>query len=200
MSNLYRESSIYASYQFSVHLAKRFQRRRCFRKQPIRNKNCLWWSCLITDWDEMSNRYRRPSIDASYQISVHLAKRFQRRYFRNQPIRNKNYLWRLCLWMDRDEMSNLYRGPSIDASYQVSVHLAKRFQRRYFRNQPIRNKNYLWRLCLWMDRDEMNNLYRGPSIDASYQVSVHLAKRFQGRRFKKIGQSEKRIACGGHVC
>jgi hypothetical protein len=27
--------------------------------------------------------------------------------------------------MDRDEMSKLYRGPSIDASYQVSVHLAK---------------------------------------------------------------------------
>jgi hypothetical protein len=34
--------------------------------------------------------------------------------------------------MDRDEMSNLNRGPSIDASYQVSVHLAKRFQRRIF--------------------------------------------------------------------
>jgi hypothetical protein len=31
-----------------------------------------------------------------------------------------------------DEMSNLYRGPSIDASYQVSVHLAKVFQRRRF--------------------------------------------------------------------
>ena len=28
--------------------------------------------------------------------------------------------------------------------------------------------------------------YRGPSIDASYQVSVHLAKRFQRRRFFKI--------------
>jgi hypothetical protein len=41
--------------------------------------------------------------------------------------------------------------------------------------------------------------YRGPSIDASYQVSVHLAKQFQ-RRFKKIAQSETRIACGGHVC
>jgi hypothetical protein len=27
-------------------------------------------------------------------------------------------------------MSNLYRGHAIDASYQVSVHLAKRFQRR----------------------------------------------------------------------
>ena len=27
-------------------------------------------------------------------------------------------------------MSNLYRGPSIHASYQVSIHLAKRFQRK----------------------------------------------------------------------
>jgi hypothetical protein len=39
-----------------------------------------------------------------------------------------------------------------------------------------------------------------PSIDTSYQVSVHLAKRFQRRRVLKIGQSETRIACGGHVC
>jgi hypothetical protein len=43
-------------------------------------------------------------------------------------------------------------------------------------------------------------IYRGYSIDASYQVSVHLAKQFQRRRFLKIGQSETRIACGGHVC
>jgi hypothetical protein len=48
--------------------------------------------------------------------------------------------------------------------------------------------------------DEISNLYRGPSIDVSYQVSVHLAKRFQRRRFLKIGLSETRIACGGHVC
>jgi hypothetical protein len=27
--------------------------------------------------------------------------------------------------MDQNEMSNLYRGTSIDASYQVSYHLAK---------------------------------------------------------------------------
>ena len=89
------------------------------------------------------------------------------------------------LLSDRDKMSNLYRGPSIDASYQVSVHLAMRFQRRrFFRNQPIRNKNCLWWPCLLTDRDEMSNLYRGPSIDASYQVSVHLAKGFQRRRLK----------------
>jgi hypothetical protein len=56
------------------------------------------------------------------------------------------------------------------------------------------------RPCLLMDRDEMSNLHRGPSIDASYQVSVHLAQWFQRRRFIKIVQSETRIACGGHVC
>jgi hypothetical protein len=31
---------------------------------------------------------------------------------------------------------------------------------------------------------QMSNLYRGPSIDASYQVSVHLAEGFQRRRLK----------------
>jgi hypothetical protein len=45
----------------------------------------------------------------------------------------------------------------------------------------------------------MSNLHRGHSIDASYLVSVHLAKRFQSRRFLKIGQSETRIAFGGYA-
>jgi hypothetical protein len=117
----------------------------------------------------------------------------EEKIFRNQPIRNKNCLCQPCLLMNRDEMSNLYRGPSKDAPYQVSIYLAKRFQRRLFRNQPIRNKNGLLWPCLLMD-------YRGPAIDASYQVSVHLAKRFPRRRFLKISQSQTRIAYGGHVC
>jgi len=53
---------------------------------------------------------------------------------------------------------------------------------------------------LLADRDEISNLYRGPSIDASYKNSVQLAKKFQERRFLEIDQSETRIACGGHVC
>ena len=94
-----------------------------------RKKNGPWWSGLLTDQDEMSNLYRGPSIDASYQVLVHLAKRFQRRrFFRNRPIRNKNCLWRPCLLTYQDEISNLNRGPPIDASYQVSVHLASDFR------------------------------------------------------------------------
>ena len=96
-------------------------------------------------------------------------------------------------------LRKLNTEPSIhvDTSYQVSVHLARQFQRRrFFRYQPIRNKNCLWWPCLLIDRDEMSNFLRGHSIDASFQVSVNLVKQFQ-RRFKKIGQSETRIACGG---
>jgi hypothetical protein len=66
--------------------------------------------------------------------------------------------------------------------------------------EPIRNKNCLWRPCLITDKNEMSNLYRRPSIDISYYVSDHLAKRLQRRRFLEINQSETRIACGGHIC
>jgi hypothetical protein len=51
------------------------------------------------------------------------------------------------------------------------------------------------------DRDEISILYIGPSIDASYQVAVHFAKRFQRRIFLlEINQSETRISCSSHVC
>jgi len=40
--------------------------------------------------------------------------------FRNQPTRNKICLWQPCLLMDWDKISYLYRGPAIDASYQVT--------------------------------------------------------------------------------
>jgi hypothetical protein len=104
-----------------------------FRNQPIRNKNCLWWPCLLTDRDGMSNLYRGHSIDASYQVSRSFGLTVsEEKNLKNQPIRNKNRLWWPCLLTDRDGMSNLYRGPSIDASYQVLDHLAKRFQKRRF--------------------------------------------------------------------
>jgi hypothetical protein len=57
-----------------------------FRNQSIRNKNCLWRPRLLTDWGKMSSLNRGPSIDASYQVSVHLAKRFQRRRLKCEKL------------------------------------------------------------------------------------------------------------------
>ena len=66
--------------------------------------------------------------------------------------------------------------------------------RKTLKNQPIRNKNRQWWPCLLTDRDEMSIRNRGLSINASYQVSVHLTKRFQTRRFFKICTRDKCIS------
>jgi len=50
------------------------------------------------------------------------------------------------LLTDQDEISNLYRGPSIDASYQVSVQLAKKQElpvAAMFANESGRNDQSL---------------------------------------------------------
>jgi copper oxidase (laccase) domain-containing protein len=46
---------------------------------------------------------------------------------------------------------------------------------------------------LLTDQDEMINLYRGPAIDASYQVSVHLAKRFRVEDLKKSANQKQEL-------
>jgi hypothetical protein len=52
-----------------------------------------------------------------------------------------------------------------------------------------------------MDRDEMSNLYRGPYIDASYQISVHLAEGFQRRRLKceKLTDDGCQVMAKAHI-
>ena len=87
----------------------------------------------------MSKLYRGCSKDASYQILRFIWPSGFRGedYFRNQSIRNKSCLWRPCLLTDRDEISNLYREPSIDTACQVSIHLAKGFQRRKLKYEKL---------------------------------------------------------------
>ena len=47
----------------------------------------------------------------------------------------------------------------------------------------------------------MSNLYKGPSIDASYQVSVHLAVGFQRRRLKceKLTDDGRQVMAKAHI-
>jgi hypothetical protein len=115
-----------ASYQILVHLARQFQRRRFFRYRPIRNKNCLWWPCLLTDRDEMSIRHRGHSINASYQVSVNLADGFQRRRLkcekqmtdnkRQMPSDAKNPH---CLW--QGELKGILKCENLHVMYSIDM-------------------------------------------------------------------------------
>ena len=78
--------------------------RSIFVNELERNEHSLW---------RTTHRCYLPSFGSFDQVVS------EEKNFKNQPIRNKNCLWRPCLLMDRDEMSNHYRGPPIDTSYKV---------------------------------------------------------------------------------
>jgi hypothetical protein len=104
--------------------------------------------------DELFNR---PSKDHSTKVWLQLAQWFLRRRLKCEMLTDGR-------WTKSDDNS----------SHGLKA--------RWVKNQPIRNKNRLWRPCLLMDQNEMRTLYREPHIDAPYQVSIHLAERFQRRR------------------
>ena len=134
----------------------------------------------------MSILYRGPSMDVSYQVSIHLAKRFQRRFFFQKLTNDKQELPVAAMLVNGSGRN--------EQSLQMTCHrcFLPRFgsfgqavsEEKIFKNRLIRNKNCLWWPCLLMDRDKMNSLQRGPAIDDSYQVSLHLAEGFQRRRLK----------------
>jgi hypothetical protein len=60
-------------------------------------------------------------------------------------------------------MSKFYRGPSIDASYQVSVHMAEGFQRRRLKCEKLTDDRRLTPSdgksshCLWQGELKINS-------------------------------------------
>jgi hypothetical protein len=69
-------------------------------------------------------------------------------------------------------MSNLYKGPSIDASYQVSLHLAEGFQRRRLKCEKLTDDGKS-SYCLWQG-ELKRQLCEGPSNDQSCTVWVYI--------------------------
>ena len=141
---------------FKLQLSPFPQKNRFFLKHTIINMNCLWRPGLLMDRWVMRAFHRcfLPSfssfgwgvLEAYLSVIQFIANCIllisifklelspfpQKNNKFKHTIINMNFLWRPCVPMDPDEMSNLYRGPSIDASYQLSVHLAQWFQRRRF--------------------------------------------------------------------
>ena len=126
----------------------------------------------------------------------------EEKIFRNRPIRNKNCLWRPCFSMDRDEISNFYRGPAIAASYQVSVHLAKRFQRRRFFQKSTKQKQELSVAAMFVHGSGRNEQSLQRTFQRCFLPSFGSFGNtvLEEKNLKKISQSETRIVCGSHVC
>jgi hypothetical protein len=86
---------------------------------------------------------------------------------------------------DRDEMSHLYRGPSIDTSYQVRFIWPSGFGGEDFK-KSANKKQELPVAAMFVYRWGQNeqSLERTFHIWFLPMVSVHLAERFQRRRLK----------------
>ena len=87
---------------------KAVSEKKIFKYQPIRHKNCLWRPCLLTDQNEMSNHYRETSMDASYQVSIHLAMRFQRRRFKKKSTNQKQELSVVAMFVNGSALNEQF--------------------------------------------------------------------------------------------
>jgi hypothetical protein len=130
----------------------------------------------------MSNLNRGPSIDASYQVLVHLVKR--RRHGRhrqflfligrflkifssetalpNEPKLGRKHIWKV-LYKDCSFRPNLLTNMAATGNSFVSLTF----------------------------HSVLRKLYTEPFIGASYQIAVHLATRFQRRRFFRNNQKKE---------
>ena len=184
MSNLYRGSAIDASYQCSVHLAKRFQRR--FLKSAYQKQE-LPMTAMFVNGSELNEQSLQRTFQGCFLPSFNsFCKAVLEKTIFQKSTNQKQELIVAVMFVNGSKLNEQSlqrichrRFLSSFGSFGQAVS-----EEKIFKNRPIRNKNCLWWPCLLMDRDKMSNLQRGPSIDASYQVSLDLAEGFQRRRLK----------------
>ena len=76
--------------------------------------------------------------------------------------------------------------------YLLTNNLDLRFQRRYFKFQPVRNKIWQWQQIIFPDQDKMRTICKGPHKQYLFQLIKHLNLQFQRRRFLKFQPIKKK--------
>ena len=131
------------------------------------------------------------------------AKRLQRkRFFRNQPIRNKK-LSVAAMLVNGSEINEQYLLRTFQGCILPGFNSFGKAvsEEKIFKNRPIRNKNCLWWPCLLTDRNERSILHL-EDLPRMHPIELRFIWQsgFRGDDFLEINQSETRIVCGGHVC
>ena len=156
MCNLYRGPSSMLPTKFQFIQVSGFRRRRFFINRPIRQE-LLVAAMFIhgsgRNQESLQRTFHRCFLSSVIAFGQVVS---EENIFFNRPIRNNNCLWWPCLLPDQDEMCTVYREPSIDASFQGSVHLAKRFQRRRFFQKQINQRKELFVAAIYVRRSRRN--------------------------------------------
>ena len=143
------------------------QKRRFFMCQPNRNNNFLWRPYF---GPKRMKFYKAPSVDASCQILYHSAHWFQRRNVAmHQPIISKNHPWRQCFSLIDTDWGNLihdfHRCPLTNHTFGQGVSEDTIFY------VSANEKQYSLKVAMfYYDQDKIRKLYKGPFIDAPYQI------------------------------
>ena len=160
------------------------------------------WPYLLTNQDDMSTCYRKPSIDAFYQVSVHLAKRFQRRRFFFKLTNQKQELPVAAMFLNGSErnVQSLQRTfhicilPSFSSFGQVVSE--KIFQK------SINQKQELPVVAMFIngsgqDVQSLSRIHHRCFLISFDSFGQAVS---EGEEFLEKEPIRKRIACGCHVC
>ena len=202
----------------------------------------------------MSNRYRGPSIDASYKVSVHLAKLFQKRFFQKSTNQKQELPVAVMLvngsGLNQQALRRTFHRCFLQSfgSFGQAVSEENIFQKSTSQKQELpvaamlvnesgRNEQSLQRTfhrCFLprfgsfgqavsdkkIFQKSTNQKQKMPVaamfVNISGRIEHSLQRNFhrcflpsfgsfckavsEEKIFLEIGQSETRIACGGHIC
>ena len=122
----------------------------------------------------MSNLHREPSIDASYQVSVHLAKRFQGRRLKYEKLTDDRW------WMPSDGKNShcVWQG-------ELKILIKNKWTiNNWYPNIWTHPFWHIWASCFFCVQQKTHKICRGLSNEHSYYVWFKLSQWFQRRRLK----------------
>ena len=149
----------------------------------------------------MSKLYRGPSKDASYQVLIHLARRFQRRRFK-KSANQKQELPVAAMFVNGSEQNEQYLQRTFHRCYLPNFSsFGKAVSEKIF--QKSTNQKQEWPVtAMFVNGSELNEQSLQRTFQRCFLPNFSSFEKVVSEEniFLEINQSKTRMACGGHVC